>query len=181
MRYKRQIRKYFLIFVFGLILAIVLKYHEKILNFFDSIFLPINDEICKHLPSSIRENLRNFKIIHNTINQEINSLKYKVAIVIPYRNREENLKLFLLYMHPFLRNQNLTYEIFLIEPAKDLLFNRALLLNIGFRESLKLNKLWNCFIFHDIDLLPENLLNLYQCHDEVPKQMVITVSNYNYT
>ena len=34
-------------------------------------------------------------------------------------------------------------------------FNRGMLLNIGFTEAMK-DQEWDCFIFHDVDLLPEN-------------------------
>lgn len=39
----------------------------------------------------------------------------KIAIFIPYRNREEHLSIFLNHMHPFLRNQNNAYTIYVIE------------------------------------------------------------------
>lgn len=105
-----------------------------------------------------------------------------IAILVPYRNRLNNLKLFLYYMHPFLIRQNISYSIYLIEPKnQELKFNRALLLNVGFLESLKDNPNLDCFIFHDVDLLPENDLNIYGCNDNLPLQMAVAVSLYNYT
>ena len=41
-------------------------------------------------------------------------------------------------------------------------FNRALLLNVGYVEALKDFPHWDCFIFHDVDHLPEDDRNLYQ-------------------
>ena len=38
-------------------------------------------------------------------------------------------------------------------------------MNIGFTEALKLEK-YDCFIFHDVDLIPENDRNLYYCDDQ---------------
>ena len=74
--------------------------------------------------------------------------KGRVAIVVPYRNRLQNLKTFLRYMHVFLVQQNLfNYGIFIVEPLKDLVFNRALLLNIGFIEALKVDQEYNCFLY----------------------------------
>ena len=105
-----------------------------------------------------------------------------IAILVPYRNRLNNLKLFLYYMHPFLIRQNISYSIYLIEPkSQELKFNRALLLNVGFLESLKDNPNLDCFIFHDVDLLPENDLNIYGCNDNLPLQMAVAVSLYKYT
>ena len=44
-----------------------------------------------------------------------------VAIVVPYRNRETQLRIFLKHIHPFLRNQFLQYRIFIIELVRDCL------------------------------------------------------------
>ncbi len=41
--------------------------------------------------------------------------RHRVAIVIPYRNRLPNLKLFLQHMHPFLQKQLLDYQIIVAE------------------------------------------------------------------
>ena len=48
-------------------------------------------------------------------------------------------------------------------------FNRASLFNIGFIEALKEDD-WDCFIFHDVDLVPENDKNVYKCY-EFPRHM----------
>ena len=39
----------------------------------------------------------------------------KVAIIIPYRDREEHLKLFLANLIPFLRTQKRSFTIFVVE------------------------------------------------------------------
>ena len=39
----------------------------------------------------------------------------KLAIVIPYRDREEHLRIFLNHMHPILRRQMITYRVFVVE------------------------------------------------------------------
>lgn len=76
--------------------------------------------------------------------------------------------------------QKINYKIYLIEPKQNLNFNRALLLNIGFIEAKKEYD-WDCFIFHDVDLLPENDINIYKCHKDYPKQFAVSVSSYNYS
>lgn len=38
----------------------------------------------------------------------------KLAIIVPYRNRDEHLRLFIKHMHEFLRRQQLMYTIFVI-------------------------------------------------------------------
>ncbi|VDN12379.1 unnamed protein product [Dibothriocephalus latus] len=128
------------------------------------------------------------------------------AIIIPFRNRFVNLSVFLDHMHPFLRHQRRRYTIFVIDQAvKHLqrplsrqnqgalypngllsilqvtpkIFNRAALLNIGFREAVK-SANYSCFIFHDVDLLPEDDRMIYGCEDQ-PLHMSATIDKFNYS
>lgn len=103
---------------------------------------------------------------------------YRVAIVVPYRDRLENLELFLAHMHPFLSKQQLEYAIYIIEPVEKITFNRGLLMNIGYNEAIKDSK-WDCFVFHDVDLLPEDERNIYSC-PETPRHMSSAVSTLKY-
>lgn len=105
--------------------------------------------------------------------------RQKVAILVPYRNRFDNLKAFLRHMHRFLSKQLLEYGIYLIEPVDNAKFNRGLLLNIGFDLALKDNKKWQCFIFHDVDLFPEDERNLYYC-PTTPTHLSTSVDIFNY-
>lgn len=106
--------------------------------------------------------------------------RYKVALIVPFRNRENNLKIFLRHLHPFLSNQLIEYGIYLIEPVKNLTFNRGILMNIGFIESLKTTSdKWDCFMFHDVDLIPEEDRNIYSC-PETPRHMSSAVSKFKY-
>ena len=43
--------------------------------------------------------------------------------------------------------------------------------NVGFVEAMKAYD-WDCFIFHDVDLLPEDDRNLYTCPDQ-PRHMSV--------
>ncbi|KAE8621229.1 hypothetical protein XENTR_v10004732 [Xenopus tropicalis] len=95
----------------------------------------------------------------------------KVAILIPHRNRERHLLYLLKHLHPFLQRQQLDYGIYVIHQTGNQKFNRAKLLNIGYLEALK-EEDWDCFIFHDVDLIPENDFNLYLCDTE-PKHLVV--------
>lgn len=103
----------------------------------------------------------------------------KVALIIPYRDRLVNLQQFLNHMHPFLKKQQMEYGIYLVEPVANITFNRGLLMNIGFAEALSENKNWECFVFHDVDLLPEDERNLYSC-PETPRHMSSAVSTLKY-
>jgi len=57
-------------------------------------------------------------------------------------------------------------------------FNRAMLMNVGFVEALKLYN-YDCFIFHDIDLMPEDDRNLYTCPEQ-PRHMSAAVNVHKY-
>ncbi|KAK7108727.1 beta-1,4-N-acetylgalactosaminyltransferase bre-4-like [Littorina saxatilis] len=104
--------------------------------------------------------------------------KQKLAIIIPYRERRVHLKMFLRNMHPLLQRQQLDYTVFVVELEQGIDFNRALLFNIGFKEAMKLNN-YTCFIFHDVDLLPEDDRNLYRCSD-LPRHMSVAVDRMKY-
>jgi beta-1,4-galactosyltransferase 1 len=51
-------------------------------------------------------------------------------------------------------------------------------MNIGFVEALKQRR-WQCFIFHDVDLLPEDDRNVYSC-PEMPRHMSVAVDTMAY-
>ncbi|KAJ7996265.1 hypothetical protein DPEC_G00235300 [Dallia pectoralis] len=95
----------------------------------------------------------------------------KVAILIPHRNRERHLLYLLRHLHPFLQRQQLHYGIYVIHQAGEATFNRAKLLNVGYLEALK-DLDWDCFVFHDVDLVPENDHNLYSCAKQ-PRHLVV--------
>jgi len=44
--------------------------------------------------------------------------RYKVAIIVPYRDRYKHLLLFLNHMHNFLQKQQLDYAIYIIEQVE---------------------------------------------------------------
>ena len=46
--------------------------------------------------------------------------RHHVAIVVPYRDREEQLRSFLKHMHPFLQHQQLDYGIYIVDQARSL-------------------------------------------------------------
>ena len=50
-------------------------------------------------------------------------------------------------------------------------FNRGLLLNAGFKEAMRDYGDWDCVIFNDVDLLPEDDRNLYDCPVDQPRHM----------
>lgn len=78
---------------------------------------------------------------------------HRLAVLVPFRNRHEELYEFVPHIHQFLNRQNVHHEIWVINQADSHRFNRASLLNTGFLLSRN-----NCdyMVMHDVDLLPQN-------------------------
>ncbi|CAH2234742.1 jg20969 [Pararge aegeria aegeria] len=79
--------------------------------------------------------------------------KKKLAILVPFRDRFEELLEFVPHMHNFLTKQNIPYHIFIIQQKDSNRFNRASLINVGF---LHTKKDYDYIAMHDVDLLPMN-------------------------
>ena len=92
-----------------------------------------------------------------------------VAIIVPYREQigqnrkwelQEFTKYMVKYMNKLVQNEKIKkFHIYIIEQNYGKKFNRGMLLNIGYH---LINDLYDIFIFHDIDLLPDkNLRSWY--------------------
>lgn len=104
--------------------------------------------------------------------------RHRVAIIIPFRDRPQHLQALLFNLHPILLRQQIDYQIFVVEQEGTGAFNRAMLMNVGYVEALK-EKTFDCFIFHDVDLLPEDDRNLYTCPEQ-PRHMSVAVDKFKY-
>ena len=100
---------------------------------------------------------------------------HKLAVVVPYRDREEHLKQFLPYMKEYLDKQNILHNIYIVEQEAGKPFNRAKLLNVGF---LQADLDHDYFVFHDVDMLPQNVDYNYQEH---PTHLAAAASQFNYS
>ncbi|KAE9555188.1 hypothetical protein FO519_001612 [Halicephalobus sp. NKZ332] len=109
---------------------------------------------------------------------EVCKARHRVAIIVPFRDRDVHLRILLHNLHSFLSKQQLDYGIFIVEQIANQTFNRAKLMNVGFVEALKLYD-WQCFIFHDVDLLPEDDRNLYTCPEQ-PRHMSVAIDKFKY-
>ncbi|XP_029381058.1 beta-1,4-galactosyltransferase 2 [Echeneis naucrates] len=104
--------------------------------------------------------------------------RWKVAIIIPFRHRENHLKYWLHYLHPILRRQRIDYGVYIINQLGEDTFNRAKLLNVGYTEALK-DAEYDCFIFSDVDLIPMDDRNLYHCYDQ-PRHFAIAMDKFGF-
>ncbi|XP_070541113.1 beta-1,4-galactosyltransferase 7-like [Ptychodera flava] len=78
---------------------------------------------------------------------------HKLAILVPFRDRLEELLEFAPYMHRFLTDQSVKHHIYVINQVDSHRFNRASLLNVGFMHS---RVQCDYLAMHDVDLLPLN-------------------------
>ena len=104
--------------------------------------------------------------------------RYKIAIIVPHRNREPHLRQFLKFIHPIMTRQQAEYTVFVVQQSGKEIFNKAKLLNVGYKEAIKAGD-FDCFIFHDVDLLAEDDRNLYRCAD-VPRHLSVGIDKWDY-
>ncbi|KAK3542161.1 hypothetical protein QTP86_016441 [Hemibagrus guttatus] len=117
--------------------------------------------------------------------------RWKVAVLIPFRNRHEHLPILFQHLAPMLQRQRLQFAFYVIEQLYSLPrsylscvqagtqpFNRAMLFNVGFREAMK-DLEWDCVVFHDVDHIPENDRNYYGC-GQMPRHFATKLDKYMY-
>jgi hypothetical protein len=80
-------------------------------------------------------------------------MKDKLAIIVPYRDRQDHLDVFVPHMHEFLKDKGIDYTIFIAEQSDNRPFNYGKLCNVVTKE---VGKEYTYFAFHDIDMLPMN-------------------------
>lgn len=76
----------------------------------------------------------------------------KLGVIVPYRNRYEQLQEFKSSISKYLKQKGIDYELIIVEQDDATEFNRGKLLNIGFKEAKRLK--CDYVVFHDVDMLP---------------------------
>lgn len=79
--------------------------------------------------------------------------KPKLAVVVPFRDRFDELQQFVPHLSKFLDLKQIPYHIWVINQVDSLRFNRASLINVGFLISMLES---DYMVMHDVDLLPLN-------------------------
>ncbi|XP_048884047.1 beta-1,4-galactosyltransferase 7 isoform X1 [Brienomyrus brachyistius] len=90
---------------------------------------------------------------------------HKMALLVPFRERFEELLVFVPYMHSYLNKKKIRHKIFVINQVDHYRFNRASLINVGFLES---GNDTDYVAMHDVDLLPQNEALDYGFPEEGP-------------
>lgn len=86
----------------------------------------------------------------------------KVGIIVPYRNRYTHLIDFKEHIVRYLTEKKLNFELIIVNQDNAKLFNRGMLLNIGFKYAKKLK--CDYVVFHDVDMLPLDVDYSYESY-----------------
>ncbi|KAF5287533.1 hypothetical protein FQR65_LT12204 [Abscondita terminalis] len=78
---------------------------------------------------------------------------HKLAVLVPFRDRFEELLSFAPHIHKFLNAQQIDHNIFILNQIDGYRFNRASLINVGY---LQTKDAYDYIAMHDVDLLPLN-------------------------
>jgi hypothetical protein len=76
----------------------------------------------------------------------------KLGVIVPFRNRYDQIEIFKDKIITYLSSKNILFDLIIVEQDNAKLFNRGMLLNIGFNYAKKLK--CDYVVFHDIDMIP---------------------------
>ncbi|XP_058454278.1 beta-1,4-galactosyltransferase 7 [Malaya genurostris] len=112
--------------------------------------LPLSTDICKceELISDSKH-----EILHKSFQESSTSDKPKLAVLVPFRDRFDELLKFAPHISNFLTRQQIPFHIFVLNQNDRYRFNRASLINAGF---LQVKDHYDYIAMHDVDLLPMN-------------------------
>lgn len=108
--------------------------------------------------------------------------RYRVAVLVPCRGKEleKLIPVLMKNLHPMMMRQQLEYQIFIVSQTHGHRFNKGAVLNAGFLEAMKIRH-WDCVIFHDVDTIPMDDRNLYDCPRANPRHLSVDIDKFNFT
>jgi hypothetical protein len=96
----------------------------------------------------------------------------KLGIIVPYRNRFDQLQEFKREIKKYLSKKKIPFEIYVIQQDDAKLFNRGVLLNIGYTYAKKDN--CDYVVFHDVDMIP---FRVDYSYNEIPIHLATRFKN----
>ncbi|XP_014242162.1 xylosylprotein 4-beta-galactosyltransferase [Cimex lectularius] len=103
------------------------------------------------IPTGAKEVCECKEVVHE--DKEVNS-EHTLGVVVPFRERLEELLEFAPHIRSFLNKQKVKHKIFVINQVDQYRFNRASLINVGFK--IATDEGCDYIVMHDVDLLPLN-------------------------
>ncbi|OPJ67413.1 beta-1,4-galactosyltransferase 1 isoform B [Patagioenas fasciata monilis] len=100
----------------------------------------------------------------------------KVAVIIPFRNREEHLKYWLYYLHPILQRQQLDYGVYVI--------NQTCCGGSGLARDQSITGMATSVVTlaysnSDVDLIPMDDRNTYKCYSQ-PRHLSVSMDKFGF-
>nr|XP_018907054.1 PREDICTED: beta-1,4-galactosyltransferase 7-like [Bemisia tabaci]XP_018910231.1 PREDICTED: beta-1,4-galactosyltransferase 7-like [Bemisia tabaci] len=96
------------------------------------------------------------KSTRNLVQRRPKNSLYKLGVIVPFRDRFDELLEFVPHLQMFLNNQSVWHQIYIVNQIDDYRFNRASLINAGFLFATSGSESCDYIAMHDIDLLPLN-------------------------
>ncbi|XP_017777118.1 PREDICTED: beta-1,4-galactosyltransferase 7 [Nicrophorus vespilloides] len=116
---------------------------------------------------SLEQNVRTEYIVLNRDSSKgvVYDKPHRLAVLVPFRDRFEELLVFAPYISNFLNDQHINHDIFILNQVDGYRFNRASLINVGY---LFTKADYDYVAMHDVDLLPLNKNLSYDYPKEQP-------------
>jgi len=102
----------------------------------------------------------------------------KLGVCVPYRNREEHMKVFVPHVSKFLEERGIEHTIYLAHQCDDKLFNRGLMKNIAAKYAF--DDGCDYIVWHDIDMVPEDESCDYSFPTDNPQHIAVRISQSDY-
>lgn len=100
----------------------------------------------------------------------LSKLNHKLAVLVPFRDRFNELLKFAPHITKFLKNQSINHQVYILNQVDNYRFNRASLINVGFKFT---KDECDYMAMHDVDLFPLN----HQLKYDYPESGVFHVSS----
>ncbi|CAG2223691.1 Beta-1,4-galactosyltransferase 5,Beta-N-acetyl-D-glucosaminide beta-1,4-N-acetylglucosaminyl-transferase [Mytilus edulis] len=140
-----------------------------------------------HGYESLNRSVYNLKVLQSTYNfmdqghyRPVTCIpRQKVAILIPYRDRDKGLLTLLNNVLPRIHRQQIEFGIYVVEQIGGELFNKGVLFNAAFKYAMA-EYTYDCVVLHDVDIISEDDRNFFTCGYH-PRHLAVKVEQFNYT
>eukprot|EP00117_Sycon_ciliatum_P043476 scpid74900/ scgid5313/ Beta-1,4-N-acetylgalactosaminyltransferase bre-4; Bacillus thuringiensis toxin-resistant protein 4; Beta-4-GalNAcT len=125
-----------------------------------------------------KKKFRNPPVPERPVISDEEQAKHRLAIIIPYRDRLDNLKTFVPIVAKVLEQQKIKYSIYVVGQSDLGAFNRGKLCNIGFQIAEKDGH--DYIVIHDVDKVPASANVSYRWPGDTFVHMATCVEQFKY-